>query len=45
MLGLFWWEDTKTFKTYRQQLSILRVRGLEAPTDGKAKQALERKYS
>ncbi|ARW74862.1 hypothetical protein A3P32_07990 [Lactobacillus johnsonii] len=35
-------EDTKPFKTYRQQLCILRARGLEVPTDGKAKQALER---
>lgn len=35
-------EDTKPFKTYRQQLRILRARGLEVPTDGKAKQALER---
>lgn len=35
-------EDTKPLKTYRQQLRILRARGLEFQTDGKAKQALER---
>ncbi|MGE9934328.1 Abi family protein [Lactobacillus johnsonii] len=35
-------EDTKPFTTYRQQLRILRSRGLEVPTDGKAKRALKR---
>lgn len=34
--------DDKPFKTYNQQLKILRLRGLEVPTNGKPKRALEK---
>ena len=35
-------ENTKPFKTYNQQLKILRDRGLNVSTDGSPKRALER---
>ncbi|GBG05006.1 Abi family protein [Lactobacillus rodentium] len=34
--------ESKPFKTYNQQLKILRERGLEVPTNGKPKRALEK---